>query len=141
MQRITNNIILEAVGNSKRVMSLSTYLSFAVGEYQSTMMRKLGKEDVADWFDNKPLFICEYYETDDVMAVIQEIDMKIDALGIEVLYLPNLEYSLIHCPAELQLDILSYLKTLRLISRFALLQHYRHFMSKAIKECFILCKN
>lgn len=76
------------------------------------MMRKLGKEDVADWFDNKPLFICEYYETDDVMAVIQEIDMKIDALGIEVLYLPNLEYSLIHCPAELQLYILSSLKDL-----------------------------
>ena len=112
VQRITNNIILEAVGNSKRVMSLSTYLSFAVGQYQSTMVRKLGKEDVADWFDNKPLFICEYYETDDVMAIIQEIDIKIDALGIEVLYLPNLEYSLINCPAELQLDILSYLKDL-----------------------------
>ena len=109
VQRITNNIILEAVGNSKRVMSLSTCLSFAVGQYQSTMMRKLGEEDVADWFDDKPLFICEYYETDDVMAIIQEIDTKIDALGIEVLYLPNLEYSLINCPADLQLDTLSFL--------------------------------
>ena len=112
VQRVTNNIILEAVGNGKRVLSLSTYLSFAVGQYQSTMMRKLGKEDVTDWFESKPLFICEHYETDNVMAIIQEIDTKIDALGIEVLYLPNLEYSLINCPAKLQLDILDYLKEL-----------------------------
>ena len=46
------------------------------------------------------------------MAIIQEIDTKIDALGIEILYLPNLEYSLINCPAKLQLDILDYLKEL-----------------------------
>ena len=76
------------------------------------MMRKLGKEDVDDWFENKPLFICEHYETDNVMAIIQKIDTKIDALGIEVLYLPNLECSLINCPAKLQLDILDYLKEL-----------------------------
>lgn len=136
VQRITNNIILEAVGNNKRVMSLSTYLSFAVGEYQSTMMRKLGKEDVADWFDNKPLFICEYYETDDVMAIIQEIDMKIDALGIEVLYLPNLEYSLIHCPAELQLDILSFLKDLAFDKQICIIATLSPFYEQGDKGVF-----
>ena len=136
VQRITNNIILEAVGNSKRVMSLSTYLSFAVGEYQSTMMRKLGKEDVADWFENKPLFICEYYETDDVMAIIQEIDIKIDALGIEVLYLPNLEYSLIHCPAELQLDILSSLKDLAFDKQICIIATLSPFYEQGDKGVF-----
>lgn len=136
VQRITNNIILEAVGNSKRVMSLSTYLSFAVGQYQSTMMRKLGKEDVADWFDNKPLFICEYYEKDDIMAIIQEIDIKIDALGIEVLYLPNLEYSLINCPAELQLDILSYLKDLAFDKQICIIATLSPFYEQGDKGVF-----
>lgn len=136
VQRITNNIILEAVGNSKRVMSLSTILSFAVGQYQSTMMRKLGKEDFADWFDNKPLFICEYYETDDVMAIIQEIDTKIDALGIEVLYLPNLEYSLINCPADLQLDILSYLKELAFEKQICIVATLAPFFEQGDKGVF-----
>lgn len=99
-------------------------------------MRKLGKEDVADWFDNKPLFICEYYETDDVMAVIQEIDMKIDALGIEVLYLPNLEYSLIHCPAELQLDILSSLKDLAFDKQICIIATLSPFYEQGDKGVF-----
>lgn len=136
VQRITNNIILEAVGNGKRVMSLSTYLSFAVGQYQSTMMRKLGKEDVADWFDNKSLFICEYYETDDVMAIIQRLDKDIDALGVEVLYLPNLEYSLINCPAELQLDVLSFLYDLAFDKQICIIATLSPFYEQGDKGVF-----
>lgn len=124
------------MGNGKRVMSLSTCLSFAVGQYQSTMMRKLGKEDVADWFEDKALFICEYYETDDVMAVIQEIDTKIDALGVEVLYLPNLEYSLINCPADLQLDILSFLYDLAFDKQICIVATLAPFYEQGDKGVF-----
>lgn len=112
VQRITNNAILDAVSNGKRVLSLSTYLSFVVGQYQSTIMHKLNKDNVEFWFDNKPLYISEYCENDDAMTVICELEQRNDALGIDVLYLPNLECSLINCDSELQLEILCYLSDL-----------------------------
>lgn len=110
LQRLTNNIILEAVNNGKKVMSLSTFSSFAVGEFHATIQHKTGKSEVSDWFDDKPLFVCEYNDYDNLVSIIKKLEERIDTLGIEVLYLPNLEYSLINCDAESQLEALRFLK-------------------------------
>ena len=109
VQRITNNIILEAVGNSKRVMSLSTCLSFAVGQYQSTMMRKLGEEDVADWFDDKKLYFYECVSDDNLIDLAEKLRARIIDLNIDVLYIPHLEDLLQNYCADLQISTLKHL--------------------------------
>lgn len=114
IQRITNNIILDAIDNDKNVMSVSTYLNSTVTEYQNMIKHRLPKENVLNWFDHKQLFICEYIETENIIDIIKKLEKEIDSLEIDVLYLPNLEFALIEYDINLQREALEFLNELAL---------------------------
>ena len=114
IQRITNNIILDAIDNDKNVMSVSTYLNSTVTEYQNMIKHRSPKEKVLNWFDHKQLFICEYIETENIIDIIKKLEKEIDSLEIDVLYLPNLEFALIEYNINLQREALEFLNELAL---------------------------
>lgn len=109
-------------------MSLSPVSKFDIGQYCSTIKEKWGEGNVASWFKNKPLYICEYVENEDLMTYIDKLVSKIDAFQITVLYLPKLECALANRSSREQMQILKSLNDFAYknhICILAALQPYR----------------
>lgn len=55
----TTSIMLQSLYIGEHVLSLSPVSKFDIGRYCSTIKEKWGEGNVASWFKNKPLYICE----------------------------------------------------------------------------------
>lgn len=124
----TTSIMLQSLYIGEHVLSLSPVSKFDIGQYCSTIKEKWGEGNVASWFKNKPLYICEYVENEDLMTYIDKLVSKIDAFQITVLYLPKLECALANRSSREQMQILKSLNDFAFknhICILAALQLYR----------------
>ena len=124
----TTSIILQSLYIGEHVLSLSPVSKFDIGQYCSTIKEKWGEGNMAFWFKNKPLYVCEYVENEGLMTCIDQLAPKIEGLQITLLYLPKLECSLANCSDQEQMQILKSLNDFAFknhICILAALQPYR----------------
>lgn len=124
----TTSIMLQSLYIGEHVLSLSPVSKFDIGQYCSTIKEKWGEGNVAFWFKNKPLYVCEYVENEGLMTCIDQLTPKIEALQITLLYLPKLECALANCSDQEQMQILKSLNDFAFknhICILAALQPYR----------------
>lgn len=124
----TTSIMLQSLYIGEHVLSLSPVSKFDIGQYCSTIKEKWGEGNVASWFKNKPLYVCEYVENEGLMTCIDQLAPKIEALQITLLYLPKFECALANCSDQEQMQILKSLNDFAYknhICILAALQPYR----------------
>ncbi len=124
----TTSIVLHSLYIGEHVLSVSPVSKFDIGRYCSSIREKWGDGNVAFWFKDKPLYICEYVESEDLMDYIDKLASKIETLQITVLYLPKLECALAGRSDQEQMWILKSLNDFAFknhICILAALQPYR----------------
>lgn len=106
VEQVTTAIILESLYIGEHVLSLSPAFKFDIGQYCYTIKENKDIDLKDHWFEDIPLYVCEYMETEDLLVCVEKLLPKIKAIQITVLYLPKLECALADLSGQEQVQIL-----------------------------------
>ncbi len=106
LEQAATAVVLESLYIGERILGVSPAFKFDIGQYCYTIMQNKDVNFEDNWFGDRPLYIYEYMEEEDLMTCIEKLALTIEAFQITVLYLPKLECALAHCSGREQMQIL-----------------------------------